>query len=270
MIRLKKLLESQKELQKAREMDKLIREKYYSCTAHLLYRSDTTNTDNWTVKKIRSRRRPMNTPDYLDAIIMQLERDHFSNLPKRSRSKFAVVGNNQLKLGMYQGSTEICFPRKDADIYSLDEDSFTAYFNEAERSLEKAVFRYVDNKGDVSFPEVIERFLEIFSSEYVENQDEMYSGTMEYVSNNWSELKEKSREVNAANQSEEEKFIGSRVYRFFRNLNFYFKDLDEGIKADAEEVIFNGSDYLLVDVGFFNEFFDWYNGCWQLKKHYEK
>lgn len=263
-------MESQEELQKAREMDNLLEENYYSSCRHLLYRSDTTNAQTWKIKEIRSRRKPMSTPSYLDAIIMQLERDHYPHLPMRSRSKFAVEGNNQLKLSMYSGSTEICFPRKNADIYSLDEDSFTAYFSEARTHIEKGLYRYDREKRDVDLPKVIERFLEIFNNEFVGRQNEMYSDTMEFISNNWNELREESRDANSIKGNKHEKFIGNRIYRFLRNLNSYFQNLEKGVQAESEEVIFNGSDYLLVDVGFFNEFFDWYDKRWQLKKHYEK
>ena len=110
-MRLKSILEDHQYGQStAKKMNKVLQKTYINDEKNLLYRSDTVKEYYWTEEKIRKDRKPLDTANWIDAVIAGLEKYHFSNVPRRRESKFAVTSSERDKLKMYGGRNYICFP----------------------------------------------------------------------------------------------------------------------------------------------------------------
>lgn len=268
-MKLKKILKEQNDKKLAKKLDEKLQGEYLNTNRNLLFRSEQDLADAWNEKKIRKDRNPQDTAAFIDAIIMQLERDHYPEVPKRRKSKFAVTEEGKDQLSMYSGYTFVCFPHQSSNVYSIEEDAFTAYFQEAKSNFEKAVSKWYTSRNEYDFPDVIENFLQTFWDEWNGGRGEMYGETMEFVSNNWKRLRKTTKKLNKNYEDTKKTRILSNLYRGFRNIFLYFEEMEKGIVEGYEEIIFDGPSYIIIDETFFDTYIEWSEGSWGLKEKYK-
>lgn len=273
-MKFKKILENKEEQTAARYLDDQLKLEYKNENKNLLYRKDETLIDTWKERDIRKDRKPLDTDTLVNKIVKCLEVKKFSNVPKRSKSKFAVSEGGKENLSLYSGYTYICFPHEDADVVSLNKDSYTKYFEKAYKHLRSAKERYDEDSGRFELkreevPEVIIKFMDQLLDDW--RYDKSFVETRNFICKNYDEIVNKT--ADASSNSYEfhatPKLLNDLVTAFSK-IESYFRDMEAGIKKGSEEVIFDGPSYILVHPDFFDEYFKWMDGMWQLKRIYQR
>lgn len=101
-------------------------------------------------------------------------------------------------------------------------------------------------------------------SQKVELQEIEPSEYEKFIKNNWSDII-KDRQKIYRNDEFLPK-LKKTVRKVFDGLHEYFENMSEGIHPDSEEIMFDGGEYLAVDIVFFNEHFEWDGSEWTLKQ----
>lgn len=197
--------------------------KYKTNSKNLIYRADKGDygiLDTWKERKIRKDRKPLDTGKFIDILISELEDSIYPNYPKRKESKFGVTKEYKGKLNMYSGQTYIVFPHKNANIASLNQDSFTAYFDKAQTHFENAIGVY---SHELDLPGIVDEFLS--QSYEVENNQSIFK----WNENKWKKLKEviENKRTEPSITGKEAEII-SELFLFVVKIERYFSDLEGG------------------------------------------
>lgn len=255
----KRLLREQGFSEEARELSEKLSD-YKTDEKNLIFRAENNVIDTWKEREIRKDRKPRDTGEFTDAVVSELEDHIYTQYPKRSQSKFGVSKEYRSKLVMYADHNYIVFPHKQANIASLDMDSFTAYFEDATQNISDASNRNRLHEENVDLPDMIEKFFGIVNEpKPIEDTD------MNWIGENWKELKEvATRKKDDRDMNRDEVYIAYQLYMFMVNIERYFDDLEHGTKPFSAEIIFDGPSYLLINKDFFGDYFVWSEDEWKL------
>lgn len=254
-MKLKNLLTEQS----VEKLNKLLKEKYRNDIKNLIYRGTSTPAEDFDVRKIRKDRDARDTPEIVEAIISAFESNLYSSYPKRSKSKFGSADRSVVS--QYGTSQVLVFPEKKASLKSLKTDSTPTYFMPAYHSIESVL---MSDRYNQILKELVNGDLKNLADFYMQAQ-KYQLGELNYGS--WKaylnkEIEKILRDVNEASSSDISSELIKDVAYVFRNIERYFKNLEENIEKEDKEVIFDGKTYLTIDPEYFKEHFMWSGNRW--------
>jgi len=263
-MRLKKyLFESSEKRARAERLDHYLQTKFKNDSRVLLYRGTSTEVDDWQEKKIRKDREPKDTRVAIHHIVDAISENYYPGFPKRSESKYASTSDYKSSLKDYGPNIYIVFPEKDADIVSWEHDTYK-FLNNA--GIKISNYNKLEPLSEVLMEEGFEnlsKFLKLYYLKQHQNMRGVEDRLKEVVGNSWNEIKTELK--TAYKKGAAEDFRLAPVLDGIESIEKYFERGMVGIHQGTFEIMFNGSEYLVVEESFFEEHFVW-RGQWQIKE----
>lgn len=275
-MKLRSLLTEINEQREAERLEDLLSSgKYMVENQRLLYRgTDRGLNGRFEERTIRKDRRPSDTNPQIDRLVNILIELKFPYIPKRSEAKFAATMEHTAYLEMNYGAPHVIFPEIDAPIVSSEKDAFD-YFTGLGSSYKMGPLTNYGAKDtelskDLSFlsEDVYNLLLGLLQIRYF---DSLSSGFVSVVKNftikEMIQLLEKAKQDVMNQKDYREEVIESldNLSYMFEALKKYFDSITPGVKSDSKEIMFGGDEYLIIDINFFQKYFEYEDGRWRMK-----
>lgn len=232
----------------------------YQLTRIPVYRGSSYDIDQFQEREIRKDREPRDTSSITDNFINGVEDGYYPDVPKRSQSKFGTVFKKEAK--RYGDYVYVVIPHKEANVVSLSRDSID-YFYGFRPGVEK-LQKYIEDE----LPK-LSKLLEIFQNRYSDKRGLFYEedgsyGFYELAKNHWDEIKGEierlrkvgipfNKEVDGLKSDVSYKMLVRNIEKWKSGIEDYFGEMKEGVQSNADEVIFDGPKYLIVQQDFYRK-----------------
>lgn len=254
-MKFKNLLLERSDEELAEKLDSLLGGEFRNGSRTLLYRGTDRGVNWFKVLKIQGDRKPIGGRYYIQKLVDIFSEYREGNIPKRADSKFAST--DKAEAGFFGQNLIIVFPSVDANVVSFEHDTLK-YRKRVDRALDSLQVHHMERLEKYEhFHEFLKKSKDV---EKTRIDPEEYK---QFIKNNWSDII-KDRQKIYRNDDFLDK-LKERVREIFEGLHDYFDYMSEGIHPDSEEVMFDGDEYLAVNVSFFNEYFEWDGSEWTLK-----
>lgn len=263
-MRLRSVLrEAKNKMLKAENLETLLNTSFISDLPpnQILYRGYKDDIDTFKVKKIRNDRKPLDTPLYLQELVDLMADDLNREFPKRSESKFATQSKSSASIF---GNAFYSFPEKNSNIVSRKKDSWDESLIYVDDRIVQLKKLYQDlDKSSISenLKTVTENFIKAKSSFDRQKVKSYIEKAYKLWKNHESQIKNSAFEHG----------LDDIVEAFNLIKTTYFDKFSRGVppgSSEAGEIMFDGDNYLLVNISFFKENFSWNGNSWKLKKRY--
>lgn len=256
------LLKEQTEKEKAEQLASLFEQgEYRNDFMEKIYRGYDTDLSTWDRFNIRKDRNPVDTDEFFDDLIFYLEELSKKLVPKRTESKFGTTFKSEASR---YGQVYMCFPDSTANIVSLDVDAFT-YFDEPSNVLQEIGAEFYDiRENEEKFsedPEFREFIINVRDITVTSDPDSIKEVAKKVWNKRWWL-------INMSNKYGR-RYQGSLIRSLdvaVNKIHHYFEDMERGVEAPADEIIFDGESYIMADESWFMDYFEWTGSVWKLKE----
>lgn len=253
------------EEQELKQLNKIFQSKYRTDIPRnsLLYRGVMDPvTNDWDIRRIRKNRKPKDTQPFLDMLIDDIEDIGYPKAPKRRESKFAATSRS---IASQYGDIYLTFPDRSAKVVSLPYDAYN-YFEFVQDMLMDIAdeFYYInDDPSHETGVDMIDRFLKNLTKLVYEQDLDSSEKIADMIVNHVEEL---IMVVEDYVKTESPGSLLEYLDDVIRKIESYFQDMSyNDFYPGADEVIYDGDTYLLIEEDFFFKNYEWDGSNWKLK-----
>lgn len=249
----------------AERLDRLFVEgEYKNDIKQKVYRGYDADIGTYGVYRIRKDRDPRDTDEFFDDLIFYLEEFSRSLAPKRSESKFATTFRSEASR---YGNVYLCFPDTTANVVSLNTDAYS-YFEEPTNVLKELGSIFYDIKENESLfsdQPVFRKFIVNVRDMIALGDPKATKKVAEFIWNERWKLLNLSDKYQEELRGEEARLIDS-IDVAVNKIHGYFEVMDQGVKDQSDEIIFDGESYVMADEDWFSKHFEWTGSEWRYEE----